>query len=141
MGRRQRIKAEGAGRRDNVNKDEGAGLDDNVNKDEGAGLNDNVNKDVVAGLDDNMNKDKGAGLDDNMKKDKGAGLDDKVQGAGAGLDDKVQNEVVRRIKGGGRRAMRWVKVNMRARSWTYTVTPGAASPSSHRPCIGSPWAR
>ena len=79
------------------NKDEGAGRS-NKHEDEGGGLEDNVQ-----GM--------GAGLDDVMQ-DEGAGLDNKVKGAGAGLDDKVQDEVVRRIRGGDRRATRWVKVNL-----------------------------
>ena len=50
--------------------------------------------------------------------DEGAGRGDVHKGGGAGLDDMVKGEgagrsrEVRRIKGGGKRATRWVKVNM-----------------------------
>ena len=64
-----------------------------------------------------MYKDEGAGLDD-MFEGGGAGLDDIFEDEGAGLDDMYEDEgvgqekVVRRIKRGGKRATRWVKVNM-----------------------------
>ena len=63
-----------------------------------------------------MYKDEGAGLDD-MFEGGGAGLDDIFEDEGAGLDDMYEDEgvgqekVVRRIKGGGKRATWWVKVN------------------------------
>ena len=48
-----------------------------------------------------------------MIKDKPAGLDGNMTEAEpAELEDKPHSEVVRRIKGGGRRATQWVKVSM-----------------------------
>ena len=74
-------------------KMKGAKRDSDVYKGGGAGLSAKM-EDKGAGRKSNVNKDEGEGL--GVKKDEGAG----------------RSKVVRRIKGGGRRATRWVKVNL-----------------------------
>ena len=118
------IKDKRAGPNQNMIKDELAGPDGNMTEDELAGLDLNVIKDEWAGPDQNMIEDELAGPDGNMiedepeehedvNKDKPAGLDENMtEDEPARLDDKPLSEEVRRIKGGGRRAMKWVKVNM-----------------------------
>ena len=92
-------------------------------EDGGAGLG-AMMQDLEVGQDDievegagpnNVVEDEGAGLID-MVKDEGAGLVDVVEDKGVGLGVKKEDEgagrsmEVRRIKRGGRRTTRWVKV-------------------------------
>ena len=125
-------KDEGAGRDDA----EGGDLDHNFvmgnYKDEGAGRHEaeggDLGHDFVVG----NYKDKGAGW--NVRGHDFVVSNSKGEGAGRAKE-------VRRIKGGGKRASRWVKVDMGPRSWTCTAIQAATSSSSHWPCTGGPWAR
>jgi hypothetical protein len=101
----------------------------------GAGRNCDVYKDGGAGLSTKM-EDEGAGRKDDEYKDEGAGQGAKKKDEGAGRCKEVRS-----IRGGGRRATRWVKVNLGGRRWTFTTTRGVTSPSSHPRCTRSPWAR
>ena len=110
-------------------------------KDEPAGQDVDVNKDKPAGLDENMIKDEPAGLDEDLIKDKPAGLDGNVnEDEPTGLDDKPHSEAVRRIKGGGRRATRWVKVKMGGEELDLYCNTGSSitiiTPAMYRKSMG-----
>ena len=88
------------GKRDNVQDASGRGArQGDVYEGGGAGLSAKM-KDEGAGRNGDMYKSGGAGLNAKME-DEGAGRSAKMKDEGAG-----RNKVVRRIKGGGRRATR-----------------------------------
>ena len=57
-----------------------------------------------------------------------------------GLDEKPHSEAVRRIKGGGRRATRWVKVNMGGEELDLYCNTGSSitiiTPAMYRKSMG-----
>jgi hypothetical protein len=80
-------------------------------------------------------KDEGAGRNDNVYEGGGAGLSAKMKDKGKG-----RNEVVRRIKGGGRRAMRWVRVNLGGKEMNLCCKTGSnttiITPEMYRESMG-----
>ena len=132
----QHLKDEGAGRGAGTYEGGGVGRSAKKNKEDarrggdmykvrGAGLDGTVKDGTAGGATWSNIEDRGAGLDGTKKggtaggatrshtEDRGAGLDGTVKdGTAGGAKRSDTGKVVRSIRGGGRRATRWVRMNL-----------------------------